>query len=458
VKTTRRVLRKLCACTAAVGLLLAAGCSGAGSLGASANEVTIALVSNSQMTDAQKLSSEFEKENPGTKLKFVTLSENQARAKITMSTAMGGSEFDVVMISNFETPQWARDGWLRNLSDYARNTPGYDEQDFIPSLRDSLSYQGKMYAVPFYGESSFLMYRKDFFEKAGIKVNQAPDYQPTWQEVAQWADTIKKRNDDVAGICLRGKPGWGEVLAPLDTVINTFGGRWYDDQWNAQLNSPEVRKAVNFYVDLIKNAGELGAASTGFQECANLFGQGQTAMWYDATSAVSVLEDPKTYPDLVGKIGYLPAPIVEKPNSGWLYTWALGIPKGAKNPDGAWKFISWMTSRDYMKLVGEKLGWARVPPGSRTSTYTALPEYQAISKSYGPLTLKSITDATPNKPTVQPVPYTGVQFVGIPEFQDLGTRVSQQISAAIAGQKSVDAALEQAQEYAEVVGRTYQEK
>jgi sorbitol/mannitol transport system substrate-binding protein len=302
------------------------------------------------------------------------------------------------------------------------------------------------------------MYRKDFFEQAGIKVNQDPNYQPTWQEVAQWADTIKQKNDNVAGICLRGKPGWGEVLAPLDTVINTFGGRWFDDQWNAQLNSPEVKKAVNFYVDLVKRSGELGAASTGFQECANLFGQGQTAMWYDATSAVSVLEDPKTYPDLVGKIGYLPAPIVEKPNSGWLYTWSLGIPKGAKNPDGAWKFISWMTSKDYMKLVGEKLGWARVPPGSRTSTYTALPEYEAISKSYGPLTLRSIQNATPNKPTVQPVPYTGVQFIGIPEFQDLGTRVSQQISAAIAGQKSVDDALAQAQEYAEVVGRTYQEK
>ena len=153
------------------------------------------------------------------------------------------------------------------------------------------------------------------------------------------------------------------MLAPLDTVINTFGGRWFDDQWNAQLNSPEVSKAVNFYVDLINEAGEIGASSTGFQECANLFGQGQTAMWYDATSAVSVLEDPKTYPDLVGKIGYLPAPIVEKPNSGWLYTWALGIPKGAKNPDGAWKFISWMTSKDYMKLVGEKLGLGPRPTG-----------------------------------------------------------------------------------------------
>jgi len=412
------------------------------------------MVANAQMTDAEKLASEFQAENPGTKLRFITLSENQSRAKITMSTAMGGSEFDVVMISNFEAPQWGKVDWLVNLSDYAKKTQGYEESDFIPSLRDSLSYNGNMYAVPFYGESSFLMYRKDVFEQAGIKVNPDPNYQPTWQEVAGWADKLK--TDDRAGICLRGKPGWGELLAPLDTVINTFGGRWFDENWNAQLNSPEVKKAVNFYVDLVKRSGELGASSAGFQECANLFGQGQTAMWYDATSAVSVLEDPKTYPDLQGKIGYLPAPIAEKPNSGWLYTWALGIPKAAKNPDLAWKFISWMTSKDYLKLVGEKLGWARVPPGSRTSTYTSLPEYEAISKSYGPLTLKSIQDSTPNKPTVQPVPYTGVQFVGIPEFQDLGTRVSQQISAAIAGQKSVDDALNQAQEYAVVVGKSYQ--
>src|SRR3954462_6636585 len=409
-----RALQRLGACVAAAGLVVTSGCAGAGSLGASNKEVPIDLLSNSQMTDAQKLSTEFEAANPGTKLKFITLSENQARAKITMSTAMGGSEFDVVMISNFETPQWAKDGWLLNLSDYAKNTPGYDENDFIPSLRDSLSYEGNMYSVPFYGESSFLMYRKDMFEQAGIKVNQDPNYQPTWQEVAGWAKTLK--TDDRAGICLRGKPGWGEVLAPLDTVINTFGGRWFDDQWNAQLDSPEVKKAVNFYVDTIKESGELGASSPGFQECANLFGQGQTSMWYDATSAVSVLEDPKTYPDLVGKIGYLPAPIVEKPNSGWLYTWALGIPKAAKNPDGAWKFISWMTSKDYMKLIGETLGRAGVPPGSRTSPYPELPEYEAISKSYGPLTLQSITNATPDKPTVQPVPYTGVQFVGLPVF------------------------------------------
>jgi sorbitol/mannitol transport system substrate-binding protein len=450
VKAQRRALHRLAACVAAAGITFTGGCAGAGTLGATANTVTIAMVSNSQMTDARELSKKFEEANPDIKLRFVTLSENQARAKITASTAMGGGEFDVVMISNYETPQWAQNGWLVNLSDYANKTPGYDVNDFIPSLRESLSYEGNMYSVPFYGESSFLMYRKDLLDQAGI----AMPHDPTWQQVADAAKKLDGPN--MVGICLRGKPGWGEVLAPLDTVINTFGGRWYDMEWNAQLTSPEVEKAVKFYVDTVLNYGEPGAATSGFGECSTQFAQGRTAMWYDATSAVSVLEDPKSS-TVVGKVGYALAPKVEKPNPGWLYTWSLGIPKSSDKPDAAWRFISWMTSKDYIRLVGEELGWARVPPGSRLSTYQ-IPEYKEASKAFGPVTLESIEGADPKKPTVQPVPYTGVQFLAIPEFQDLGTRVSQQMSAAIAGQKSVADALKQSQKYAEVVGRTYQEK
>jgi sorbitol/mannitol transport system substrate-binding protein len=447
-----RALQRLGACVAAAGLVSTAGCAGAGTIGATANTVTIAMVSNSQMTDARSLANKFEEANPDIKLRFITLSENQARAKITASTSMGGGEFDVVMISNYETPQWAANGWLTNLSEYARNTPGYDENDFIPSLRESLSYDGNMYSVPFYGESSFLMYRKDVLEQAGIEMPR----NPTWTQVAEAAKKIHDANPDMVGICLRGKPGWGEVLAPLDTVINTFGGRWYDDQWNAQLTSPEVEKAVQFYVDTVREYGEPGAAAAGFQECATQFSQGQAAMWYDATSATSTVEDPKAS-TVVGKVGYALAPTMEKDNSGWLYTWSLGIPVSSDKKDAAWKFISWMTDKDYIRLVGEELGWERVPPGSRLSTYQ-IPEYQQVSKAYAQLTLDSIDGATPLKPTVQPVPYTGVQFLGIPEFQDLGTRVSQQISAAIAGQKSVADALQQSQEYAEIVGRSYQEK
>lgn len=425
------------------------GCAGAGSIGASENTVTIALVSNSQMTDAQSLASRFEADNPDIDLRFVTLSENEARAKITASTAMGGGEFDVVMISNYETPQWAEYGWLTDLSPFIEATDGYDQDDFIPSLRESLSWDGNMYAVPFYGESSFLMYRQDLFDEAGITLSDPP----TWSEVADAAATLD--GPDINGICLRGKPGWGELLAPLDTVINTFGGRWFDENWNAQLDSPEVHEAVEFYVDLVRSHGQPGAATSGFTECATQLAQGRVAMWYDSTSAVSTLEDPSSS-NVVGKIGYAAAPVVDKDPSGWLYTWALGIPESSENAEAAWKFISWMTDRDYMRLVGEELGWERVPPGSRLSTYE-IPEYAEAAEAYGPITLESIEGADQSDPTVDPVPYTGIQFLAIPEFQDLGTRVSQQISAAIAGRQTVAEALEQSQRYAEAVGATYRE-
>jgi sorbitol/mannitol transport system substrate-binding protein len=449
VKVLRKPARTVVVGASALCLALS-GCAGAGSLGASDQTVTIAMVSNPQMQDARRLASQFEAENPDIDLRFVTLSENEARAKITASTAMGGGEFDVVMISNYETPQWAENGWLTNLSDYARETEGYDEEDFIPSLRESLSYEGDMYSVPFYGESSFLMYRKDLFAEEGIELSS----NPTWSEVAAIAEELDGSGQ--AGICLRGKPGWGELLAPLNTVINTFGGRWFDEDWNAQLTSPEVERAVQFYVDLVREHGQPGAANSGFSECATQLAQGHVAMWYDSTSAVSTLEDPSSS-NVVGDIGYAPAPMEVKQDSGWLYSWSLGIPATSERTDAAWRFLSWMTSKSYLRTVGETLGWDRVPPGSRLSTYE-IPEYAEASEAYGPVTLDSIERATPDAPTVDPVPYAGVQFLAIPEFQDLGTRVSQQISAAIAGQKTVREALEQAQQYAEVVGASYREE
>jgi len=436
---------------AATTAVLASACAGAGALGTGSSTVVVAIVSNSQMQDAISLTSEFEKLHPGTRLKFVSLPENEARAKITASVATGGGEFDAVMISNYETPDWAKNGWLTDLQPYIARTPGYDQQDFIPSLRKSLSYKGDMYSVPFYGESSFLAYRKDLFAKAGLKM---PAH-PTWQQVQRFAAKLNDPKHGVTGICLRGLPGWGENLAPLDTVVNTFGGRWFDMGWNAKLEARPFRDAVNFYVDTVQKYGEPGAASSGFSECVTRYSQGQAAMWYDATSMVSTVES-KTDSKVVGKSGYAPAPVVKTKHSGWLYTWSLGIPKSAKNKQGAWQFLSWVTSKKYIQLVGHRLGWARVPPGSRLSTYQ-IPQYKKIAQAYAKPTLDALRFADPQHPTAKPVPYTGIQFVGIPEFQDLGTRVSQQISAAIAGQESVAGALQQSQQYAQVVGDSYKQ-
>ncbi|MGH3505093.1 MAG: ABC transporter substrate-binding protein [Nocardioidaceae bacterium] len=435
-----------------VGALLS-GCAGAGALGGGGGtRLTVAIVANPQMKDAITLSPRFERDHPNIDLNFVTLPENEARAKITASVATSGGEYDIVMVSNYETKMWAKNGWLTDLRPYMAQDPSYDKSDFFPSLREALSYKGHMYSVPFHGESSFLVYRKDLFAKAGI---QMPAH-PTWPQVARMAGRLNDPDHGVSGICLRGLPGWGEVLAPLDSVINAFGGRWFDKNWHAQLTSPKVRKAVKFYVKMVRKHGEAGAATSGFSECVTRYSQGHAAMWYDATSMVSTIEAEGSS-TVAGKNGYVPAPTYNGQQSGWLYTWSLGVPTTSEHKTAAWKFIDWMTNKQYIKTVGKQLGWARVPPGSRISTYQ-IPQVKKASGAYLQPMMKALKTADEKHPTVKPVPYEGLQFLRIPEFQDLGTRVSQQIAAAIAGRITVDQALRQSQQYAATVGKTYREQ
>ncbi len=427
-----------------LGAVVLAGCTWAGAGGGTGSGVvTVAIVANPQMRDIQELTGEFNRKHPDIEVRFVTLPENEARARITQDVATKAGQFDVVMIGTYEAPIWGRNDWLTDLNTYTKQDTAYDVDDLMPAVRKGLSADGKLYAVPFYGESSFLMYRKDLFEQAGLTMPE----RPTWTEVAEFAKQLK--TPDRAGICLRGLPGWGEQLAPLNTVINTFGGRWYDENWNAQLTSPATAKAVKFYIDLIEQAGEKGAPNAGFSECLTAYTQGQAAMWYDATVAAGSLEDPKVS-NVVGKNGYAPAPVMETDWSGWLWAWSLAVPKTAKDPGAAWKFVSWATSKEYIRLVGERLGWERVPPGSRLSTYE-IPEFVEASAGAAVVTLDALKTIDPTNATKDPVPYTGIQYVQIPEFQDLGTSVSQQFAAVLAGNKSLDDALEAAQEEAEAV-------
>jgi sorbitol/mannitol transport system substrate-binding protein len=239
-------------------------------------------------------------------------------------------------------------------------------------------------------------------------------------------------------------------------VVNTFGGTWFTKDWKAQVNSPEFTQAVKFYVDLVKAHGEAGASQAGFSECLNAMSQSKVAMWYDATSAAGSLEDPAVS-KVAGKVGYAHAPVVKTDVSGWLWAWAWAMPKTTKKADAAAKFMLWASGKDYEQLVGQKLGWSRIPAGKRASTYT-IPEYMKASAAFGDMTLKSIQEARPTDPGVQPRPTIGVQFVDIPEFTDLGTKVSQSISAVMAGNGTVEQALTSGQTSAEQVAAKYAAK
>src|SRR5258706_5990400 len=427
-------------------LLAAVACSGGagGGGGASASTITLAAVDNPSMADLKTLLPEFTKANPTIKVNIVTLPEDQLRQQVTQDVAAKSGRYDLFTIGTYEVPLWAKKGWIENLSPFIDKNSDYDVADLIPGISGALSYKSNLYAVPFYGESSMLMYRKDLLAAKGQTM---PDH-PTWDQVAAVARAVN--SSSVSGICLRGLPGWGEQLAPLTTVVNTFGGRWYDQSWNAQLNSPQWKSAVSFYTSLLKDAGEPGAANAGFTECLNAYNAGKVAMWYDATVAASFFTG-----DAAKNSGYAYAPTKVKDWSGWLWAWSLRMPSTSTKKDAAWTFANWATNKDYAHLVGAQLGWSRVSPGTRTSTY-AIPEYKAAAGAFAQVTLDSIAHADVNHPTVDPVPYIGVQYVDIDEFQQLGDQVSQEFAKVLSGGQTVDQALAKAQALATTVGKVYQ--
>jgi sorbitol/mannitol transport system substrate-binding protein len=434
-------LRALGAVGCAAVMVAVAACSSGGSSSGSGNGVvTVAVVSNPLITNQMEplTKSVFEKQYPGITVKFATYTEGDLRAAIEKDVSTHSNSFNVIMIGPYETPLFAKNGWLDNLSSqFIAKQPSYDASDLLPPIAKSLSYKGSLYAVPFYGESSMVFYRKDLFAKAGITMPQ----HPTWTQIQTFAAKLNQPGK-VAGICLRGLAGWGDNMASLDTVVNTFGGQWFNMQWQPQLTSPAFENATNFYVNLIHHYGESGASNDSFNQLLTLYGQGKCAMWYDATVAATSIAG--TYPSVFKNTGYAFAPTNLTKSSGWLWTWALGIPQGTANQADAWKFVSWATSKNYDNLVGSKYGWTAVPPGTRTSLYNN-PKYAQAAKAFAPITLASIDSTDPLHPTLHPVPYVGIQYVDIPQFESLGVQVAQQIAGAIAGTESVSQALKTSQ-------------
>ncbi|ATG35391.1 MULTISPECIES: sugar ABC transporter substrate-binding protein [Phaeobacter] len=404
------------------------------STAAFAETITIATVNNGDMIRMQGLTDDFTAKT-GHEVEWVTLEENVLRQRVTTDISAKGGQFDIMTIGMYETPIWGKNGWLVPLNDLPAD---YDVDDILPAMRGGLSHDGTLFAAPFYGESSMIMYRTDLMEKAGLEMPSAP----TWDFVADAARQMTDKDNEVYGICLRGKAGWGENAAFITAMSNSFGARWFDENWTPQFDSEAWSNTLNFYIDLLNDAGPPGASNNGFNENLSLFQQGKCGMWIDATVAASFVTNPNDS-TVADKVGFALAPDTGLgKRSNWLWAWALAIPAGTQKEAAAKEFIQWATSKDYIELVAENEGWANVPPGARTSLYENA-NYKDIP--FAKMTLESILSADPNNPTVDPVPYVGIQFAAIPEFAGIATQVGQEFSAALAGQQTAEEALAKAQ-------------
>ena len=406
--------------------------------------VTIGSVNNPDMVTMQELSTQFETDNPDINLEWLFLDEGTLRSRITTDVATSGGSFDIVTVGAYETPLWAANGWISSIDtlsqDYPDDVADYNFDDILPAIRAGISYNDELFAVPFYGESSFTMYNKRLLDEAGVTMPEAP----TWQEVRDIACQVNDPANGVYGIVLRGKPGWGDNMAPITTVVNTFGGQWFDAEGHPTIDTPEWKEAITFYKDLVTECGAPGVTGISFPESLQLMSSGQAAIWVDATVAAGFLAGSEAGPDMAYALA--PHGPVDKGNA-WLWSWNLAIPSSSDAQEAAFKFLTWATSQQYIDLVAEKKGWAAVPPGTRTSTYEN-PDYLAAAP-FAPIVLGAIQKADPNDSTANPQIAPGVQFVQIPEFQGIGNDVAQIVAAILAGDSSVDDGLARAQNLAD---------
>lgn len=419
-------------------LLGASALTLAGTLGASAGshatELTIAIVNNGHMINMQTVAEAYTEET-GVALNWVSLEEGVLREQVTSDTATGGGQYDIINIGMQEAPIWGQAGWIEPLEFGA----DYDIDDMLPAIRNGLSAGGTLYAAPFYGESSMVMYRKDLTDAAGVAIAD----NDSWENIRAAAAAIHNP-DDVYGVCLRGKPGWGDNMAFITTVVNSFGGAWFDADFRPQLDSDAWKAAIEFYVDLLGTYGPPGSEGNSFNEILALYNEGKCGMWIDATIAASFLQ--------VDGVAYAQSPNAGNPvGANWLWAWAMAIPAGSPNAEAAKDFIEWATSKAYIQAVADhpEFGWGSVPTGTRASTY-AYPEFQAVA-GFAAAEMAAIESAAPEATDLKP--YVGVQFAAIPEFPEVGSAVAQEMAAALSGAKSVEDALAAAQSAADAIMR-----
>lgn len=424
-----------------VGLLLIAGTQ------VFAEDVTINIaLANNPLSQALERVARENYSAPGVTVNIAVLPENDLRQKLTTEASTGGTTYDMFYVGPYEAANWARFGWLENLEPYfAALSPEqkawYDRDDLIKGMVGSLSLDGESYALPFYGESSFIMYNKELFAEKGLTM---PD-QPSWDEIYELAKQIHDPENGIVGMTMRGAPGWGMSGAPFVTMVNAFGGRFYDMDWNATVDTEEQRGAWAMYKKILREAGQADILSYTYNECIALMQSGKCGIYYDATSIAPPLEAEGSA--VKGKVGYVMPPHQKmKSNTAWLWNWAMGLnPKTTDaKKQAVFDFMLWATSKDFIKLTVElDPTGASTPPASRASTYK-LPVY--AKAPYAEMTLKTLESTDFTKPTLEPVPYVGLQYIAIPEFADAGTRMTEYLADYVVDKITLDEAISRTQD------------
>ena len=377
----------------------------------------------------------FEEET-GINVKVEVYDETTLREKMILDFEAGTGTYDVVRVQFWHIPEYISMGWLEPLNEYIATKPNPEWLDLtqIPGL-DALTHDGKIYALTDTLLSDVMIYRKDIFDAEGWKV-------PT--TVAEYLDILDKfENCKLAGKYTDMYGTWGRGYSSFDAYGSISGWLWaygntFIDFVNgkpvARVNDAVNVQAMEDWVHMLKEHGPPGQATIGWVKGGELFCAGKILMQTEVTGFGNYYNNPELS-GVAGKVGFALSPVGPAGNHvQWYFSTGLGINADSKNKDAAWQFIQWRTSAEAYRI--ELANNIRLDMPYRAAY--GWPEHTALAENWG------VEEFMKVLPDVQAYA-TGLHWPLIPEFTEVSEAVTTQISEAIAGTKTVQAALDDAQ-------------
>lgn len=349
---------------------------------------------------------EFEKLT-GIKLVVEKYPETQGRQKLAILFGANSDKPDIFhMIPTFEGLKAKRAGSVEPLDAFLKApgklAPNFDLADFIESALGVQTVEGKLVGLPIKTETATLFYRKDLFEKYGVK---PPTTLDELEEAARrlTLDEDKDGKPEIYGITMRGKGN--PAVYTFATFLHNMGGAWLNDKREPIYNSPAGARALDLYARLLRKYGPPGQANYHWKEAQALFAQGKAAMIYDANSFMETFADPKQS-KVVGKIGISLLPAGPAGSHPAMITQGVSINARSKNKDAAWLFVQWAVNKELCEI--EHLRGVASP---RRATWKTAADKKADPEwhEWARVSLEGIQKGTP---TVNP------HVVAVPEVRD----------------------------------------
>jgi ABC-type glycerol-3-phosphate transport system substrate-binding protein len=400
-------------------------------------EIAVAVIPASYFDNLIAIAPTFEALT-GVKVRFEKVPPGQIRQKAMLDLSSKTATYATSATDPMYYPLYVSNKWIDPIDHYLNDASltdraWFNNDDIFKAWRDANSYEGKPYAVPYDGEVTVQVYRKDLYDAKGLKAADTLD------EFLKNAAAINDPANRVYGMALRGFAGAGQNMYIYPSLFREFGGEWFKGK-KVVVDSPEAVKALEWYVDAESKYAPPAVRNWNWPDIADAFSQGTLGCYIDAHSSASVLMNPEKS-KVIGKIAYArwpKGPTGKRCTSIWNWGFPVNAALSDKQKKATWLFVTWAASAETQARTSWKFNGPAKRTGLNRASLWKSPDFVAMTKDFGPNFVDAALTSLQQDTDVEWRPR-------VPQWPAIGDTMATAIQAALVGQKKPKQALDDAQ-------------